>query len=91
VLQRWAGPVTYRVTAVQSGLLVAALRQSTRQVFAINPMAAARYRDRHGVSRKKSDPGDALVLANILRTDMAMHRPLPQDSELARAGFIQES
>lgn len=48
-------------------------------------MAAARYRDRHSVSRKKSDPGDALVLANILRTDMHAHRPLPQDSELARA------
>ncbi|MEU9120026.1 IS110 family transposase [Streptomyces sp. NPDC048506] len=67
------------------GLLVAVLRTGKRKVFAINPMAAARYRDRHGVSRKKSDPGDALVLANILRTDMAMHRPLPQDSDLARA------
>ncbi|MDT0484504.1 IS110 family RNA-guided transposase [Streptomyces doebereineriae] len=67
------------------GLLVAVLRSGQRKVFAINPMAAARYRDRHGVSRKKSDPGDALVLANILRTDMAMHRPLPADTDLARA------
>ncbi|MET9411239.1 IS110 family transposase [Streptomyces sp. NPDC002935] len=67
------------------GLLVAVLRQGKRRVFAINPMAAARYRDRHSVSRKKSDPGDALVLANILRTDMHAHRPLPNDSELARA------
>jgi transposase len=48
-------------------------------------MSAARYRDRHGVSRKKSDPGDALVLANILRTDRDMHRPLPDDSDLARS------
>ncbi|CAO0827870.1 IS110 family transposase [Streptomyces microflavus] len=67
------------------GLLVAVLRSGKRQVFAINPMAAARYRDRHSVSRKKSDPGDALVLANVLRTDMHAHRPLPQDSDLARA------
>jgi len=67
------------------GLLVAVLRTGKRQVFAINPMAAARYRDRHSVSRKKSDPGDALVLANILRTDMHAHRPLPADSDLARA------
>lgn len=67
------------------GLLVAVLRTGKRQVFAINPMAAARYRDRHSVSRKKSDPGDALVLANIPRTDMHAHRPLPQDSDLARA------
>ncbi|MEU6971216.1 IS110 family transposase [Kitasatospora aureofaciens] len=67
------------------GLLVTVLRTGQRQVFAINPMAAARYRDRHAVSRKKSDPGDALVLANILRTDMHAHRPLPNDSDLARA------
>ncbi|WP_331751602.1 IS110 family transposase (plasmid) [Streptomyces globisporus] len=67
------------------GLLVAFLRQGGRPVYAINPMSAARYRDRHGVSRKKSDPGDALVLANILRTDRDMHRPLPDDSDLARS------
>ncbi|MFI0772717.1 IS110 family transposase [Streptomyces sp. NPDC021218] len=66
------------------GLLVAVLRTGKRKVFAINPMAAARYRDRHSVSRKKSDPGDALVLANILRTDMHAHRPLPNDSDLGR-------
>ncbi|MFF0170924.1 IS110 family RNA-guided transposase [Streptomyces prasinus] len=67
------------------GLLVAVLRTGRRKVYAINPMAAARYRDRHSVSRKKSDPGDALVLANILRTDMHAHRPLPDDTDLARA------
>ncbi|WP_329438058.1 IS110 family transposase [Streptomyces canus] len=67
------------------GLLVSVLRTGTRKVFAINPMAAARYRDRHSVSRKKSDPGDALVLANILRNDMHAHRPLPGDSDLSRA------
>ncbi|MGW6796728.1 IS110 family transposase [Streptomyces chartreusis] len=67
------------------GLLVAALRTGARQIYAVNPLSAARYRDRHSVSRKKSDPGDALVLANILRTDIAAHRPLPADSDLARA------
>ncbi|MFG2669162.1 IS110 family transposase [Streptomyces sp. NPDC048387] len=67
------------------GLLVATLRQSARQIFAVNPMAASRYRDRHGVSRKKSDPGDALMLANIIRTDMPMHRLLAADTDLAQA------
>jgi transposase len=67
------------------GLLVACLRASGRPVFAINPMAVSRYRDRHSVARKKSDAGDALVLANILRTDLAAHRPLAADSELAQA------
>src|SRR6476659_3877103 len=67
------------------GLLVACLRATGRQVFPINPMAVSRYRDRHSVARKKSDAGDALVLAHILRTDRAAHRPLPADSELAQA------
>lgn len=67
------------------GLLVACLRGGGRPVYAINPMAVARYRDRHTVSGKKSDHQDALVLANILRTDADLHRPLPCDSELARA------
>ncbi len=39
------------------GLLVATLREGPRKIYAVNPMAASRYRDRHGVSRKKSDPG----------------------------------
>lgn len=67
------------------GLLVACLRASGRRVYAINPMAVARYRDRHTVSRKKSDHQDAVVLANILRTDAELHRPLPSDSDLVKA------
>ena len=67
------------------GLLVACLRATGRPVYAINPLAVARYRERHAVSGKKSDHADAVVLANILRTDRATHRPLPADSELVRA------
>ncbi len=67
------------------GLLVATLRQGSRKIYAVNPMAASRYRDRHGVSRKKSDPGGALVLANIIRTDAPLHRTLPNDTDLAQA------
>ncbi len=67
------------------GLVPAALRAAGYQLYSINPLAASRYRDRHAVSRAKSDPGDALVLANILRTDPDVHRPIPDDSELAQA------
>jgi hypothetical protein len=49
------------------------------------PDGRGRYRDRHSVAGKKSDHGDSVVLANVLRTDMGMHRPLPADSELAQA------
>ena len=67
------------------GLLVACLRATGRSVYPINPMAVARYRDRHSIAGRKSDHGDAVVLAGILRTDMHAHRPLPADSELAQA------
>ena len=66
------------------GLLISCLRTTGRKVYSINPMAVARYRERHTVARAKSDHADAMVLANILRTDAAAHRPLPADSELAR-------
>jgi transposase len=37
------------------------------------------------VSGAKSDATDAVLLANIVRTDAAAHRPLPADTELAGA------
>ena len=67
------------------GLLVACLRATGRDVYPVNPMAVARYRDRHSIAGRKSDHGDAVVLAGILRTDLHAHRPLPADSELAQA------
>lgn len=67
------------------GLLVAALRASGRPIFAINPMAVARYRERHSLARAKSDHVDARTLADILRVDSHLHRRLPADSELAQA------
>ncbi len=67
------------------GLLTACLRAAGRPVYPINPMAVSRYRDRHSIARRKSDHGDAVVLANILRTDAHAHRPLPADTELAQA------
>ncbi len=67
------------------GLLVACLRATGRQVYPVNPMAVARYRDRHSIAGRKSDHGDAVVLANVLRTDRHAHRPLPADTELAQA------
>jgi transposase len=67
------------------GLLVACLRATGRQVYPVNPMSVARYRDRHTVAGRKSDHGDSFVLANVLRTDIHAHRPLPADTELAQA------
>jgi len=67
------------------GLFVQALIAAGYQVYAINPLAASRYRERHSTSGAKSDPGDALVLAELVRTDRHNHRPVAGDSELAEA------
>ena len=67
------------------GLWVAALRETGRVIYPINPLAASRYRARRAVSGAKSDATDAVLLANIVRTDRDAHRPLPADTELAQA------
>ncbi|MDT5409869.1 MAG: hypothetical protein QOG14_2089, partial [Mycobacterium sp.] len=54
-------------------------------MYSINPLAAARYRERHSVARSKSDQADAVTLANILCVDAHLHRRLPADSELSQA------
>jgi transposase len=67
------------------GLMLRGLRAAGYAVHAVNPLAASRYRDRHGVSKKKSDRGDAMMLADLVRTDRHKHRQLGDDSELAEA------
>jgi transposase len=80
------GPGTVKIAIeTERGLLVASLRASGYAIYAINPKAVDRYRDRHHLARGKSDAADAMVLAHILRTDAHLHRPLAADSPQARA------
>jgi len=65
------------------GPWVQALIAAGYTVYAINPFQASRYRDRHAASGAKSDPGDAHVLAELVRLDRAHHRPLAGDTLLA--------
>jgi transposase len=67
------------------GLLVGALLAAGYQVYAVNPLAASRYRERHTTSRAKSDRGDAKVLADLVRTDRHLHRHVAGDSPQAEA------
>ena len=67
------------------GLWVAALSAAGYQVYAVNPLAVAHYRDRHHVSGAKSDAGDAKLLADLVRTDRHNHRPIAGDSAEAEA------
>jgi transposase len=70
---------------IDRGLLVGALVAAGYRVYAINPFAVSRYRDRHATSGAKSDPRDAKVLADLVRTDRHNHRVLAGDSDLAEA------
>jgi transposase len=67
------------------GLWAGALAAAGYQVFAVNPLAVARYRDRHHVSGGKSDAADAKLLADLVRTDRHNHRPIAGDSLDAEA------
>jgi len=67
------------------GLWVNALVAAGYQVYAVNPLAVARYRDRHHVSGAKSDAADAKLLADLVRTDRHNHRPIAGDSHTAEA------
>jgi len=67
------------------GPWVAALAAAGYLVLAVNPLQAARFRERHGVSGAKSDAGDAQALADMVRTDSHQLRPAAGDSPLAGA------
>jgi transposase len=67
------------------GPWVQALTAAGYQVYAINPLQVARYRERHGVSGAKSDAADAHILADMVRTDRHQLRPIAGDSTEAEA------
>ncbi|HVQ19189.1 MAG TPA: IS110 family transposase [Actinomycetes bacterium] len=67
------------------GPWVRALVAAGYQVFAVNPLQAARFRQRRSVSGAKSDAADAHTLADMVRTDRHQLRLVAGDSELAEA------
>jgi len=68
-----------------SGLWVDALVAGGYEVYGINPLAVARYRERHHLSGAKSDRADAKLLADVVRTDRQNHRQVAGDSDDAQA------
>jgi transposase len=67
------------------GPWVRALVAAGYTVLAVNPLQAARYRERLGVSGAKSDAADAHMLADMVRTDSHQLRPVAADSAQAEA------
>jgi transposase len=69
----------------ERGPWVQALIAAGYQVYAVNPLQAARYRERRTLSGAKSDTADAHMLADMVRTDSHQLRAVAGDSELAEA------
>jgi transposase len=67
------------------GCWVSALAAAGYTVYAVNPLQAARYRERHSVSGAKSNVADAHTLADMVRTDAHQLRPVASDSPRAEA------
>ncbi|HEY2670216.1 MAG TPA: IS110 family transposase [Rugosimonospora sp.] len=67
------------------GPWVQALIAAGYTVYAVNPLQAARYRERLAVSGAKSDAADAHMLADMVRTDSHQLRPVAGDSVEAEA------
>ena len=64
------------------GLLVEGLLAAGYVVYALNPKAVERYRERTRLSGGKTDPADAELLARILVTDRDRHRPVQPSGPL---------
>jgi transposase len=69
----------------ERGPWVQALIAAGYQIYAVNPLQVARYRERHGVSGAQSDIGDAHALADMVRTDRHQLRLVAGDSAEAEA------
>ena len=57
-----------------------ALIAAGSEVFAVNPLRAARYRERHSVSSAKNDKADAHTLPDMVRMDSHQLRPVAGDT-----------
>lgn len=72
-------------TETDHGPWIQALLASDYQVYAVNPLQAARFRERYSVSGAKSDTGDAHLLTDMVRTERHQLRTIAADSDQAEA------
>jgi transposase len=85
-LRRLAAPAELPIAIERpTGTLVDALAQAGHPVVPIHPNAAKAARPRYSAAGAKSDPGDAYMLADLLRTDGHRFRVLRPLSDQTRA------
>jgi transposase len=83
IMKRVSSPQDAPVAIETSdSLIVDFLSELGYTLYFLNPKQTDRFRDRHRMSRSKTDPFDAYVLADALRTDMHLFNSLsPLDEE----------
>ncbi len=85
-LKRIAPPAELPIAIERpSGLIVEALVAAGHPVIPIHPNVVKACRPRYRAAGSKSDPGDAYMLADILRTDGHRFRPLMPASDEIKA------
>jgi transposase len=85
-LARFGPPASLPVAIERpSGLVVDTLMDAGHPVVPIHPNALKASRPRYSAAGSKSDPGDAFILADLLRTDGHRFRPLQPVSDDTRA------
>jgi transposase len=85
-LRRFGPPSSLSIALERpSGLLVDTLVEAGYQVVPIHPNKLKASRPRYSAAGGKSDPGDAFILADLLRTDGHRLRPLRPLSDDTRA------
>lgn len=65
---------------MHNGAMLAWLLEQGYRIYGINPKSAQRARDRYRPAGGKDDASDALILADMLRTDRGSLRPIRPDS-----------
>lgn len=85
-LARFGPPASLPVAIERpSGLVVDTLMEAGHPVVPIHPNALKASRPRYSAAGSKSDPGDAFILGDLLRTDGHRFRPLQPLSDETRA------
>ncbi|MGH2983341.1 MAG: IS110 family transposase [Solirubrobacterales bacterium] len=85
-LQRYGSPQDLPIAIERpSGLLVDTLLEAGFPVVPIHPNALKATRPRYAAAPAKSDPGDAYILADLLRTDGHRFHPLRAPSDPTKA------
>jgi len=85
-LARFGPPASLPIAIERpSGLVVDTLMDAGHPVVPIHPNALKASRPRYSAAGSKSDPGDAFILGDLLRTDGHRFRPLQPLSDATRA------